>query len=214
MRLCLSSYRLSHPTELSDLVGNGNRRAAVIANPSDSYPPQGRQERLDREINDIKAIGCVPEELDLRDYFGKADKLKEKLKEFGLVWIKGGNAFVLKRAMEQSGFDVAIKELLADDTLVYAGYSAAAVIAAPTLKGIELVDDATAVPEGYRSEFSWDGLNLVPYSIAPHYKSDHPESAAVDTVVEYFEEHHMPYKTLRDGETILIQEESERLIGA
>ena len=51
----------------------------------------------------------------------------------------GGNSFLLLRAMKQSGFDKLIVPLVENDILVYAGFSAGAVLATPTLHGIELV---------------------------------------------------------------------------
>jgi dipeptidase E len=47
-------------------------------------------------------------------------------------------------------------------------------------------------------------LGFVDYSIAPHYRSNHPESAMVEEEVKYLIENKMPYKTLRDGEVIII----------
>ena len=52
-------------------------------------------------------------------------------------------------------------------------------------------------------EPTWEGLGLLEYSIAPHYRSDHPESEAIETVVAYFEQHGIPYRALRDGEAII-----------
>jgi dipeptidase E len=43
--------------------------------------------------------------------------------------------------MKQSGFDVLIKSAVARDEIVYAGFSAAAVIVFESLKGLELIDD-------------------------------------------------------------------------
>ena len=54
-----------------------------------------------------------------------------------------------------------------------------------------------------QKEIIWDGVGLVDYCFAPHYKSDHPESSLVDKMVEYFVENKMPFKTLRDGEVII-----------
>ena len=96
--------------------------------------------------------------------------------------------------------------------MVYGGYSAGICILTPTLRGLELVDDADFVPDGYDSEIIWDGLGIVPYSIAPHYKSDHPESPAIDNTVEYFKEKNMPFKTLRDGEAIVIDGDKEQVV--
>jgi dipeptidase E len=74
------------------------------------------------------------EELDLREYFDDA------------VWINGGNAFPLRRAMRQSGFDLVIRELLQADKIVYAGFSATACCAAAALRGAEMVDDPRKKP--------------------------------------------------------------------
>ncbi|MCR4277694.1 MAG: peptidase E [Candidatus Berkelbacteria bacterium] len=212
-RLYLSSFELGdRPDELLRLVGE-NKRTALIVNSSDWGTDDGRKIRLQKQEANLTALGLIPEEVDLRDYFGKSEELKKKLSEFGLVWLKGGNSFVLKRAMEQSGFDTVIKEMLADDALVYGGFSAGAVVAGKSLKGLEMVDDVAVVPEGYKPEFSWDGLNLVDYSIAPHHKSDHPESAAIDKVVAHFEANNMPYKGLRDGEAIVVEGGTEKVVG-
>lgn len=48
------------------------------------------------------------------------------------------------------------------------GYSAGAVVATPTLCGIELVDPPDDVPRGYDAPIPWDGMGLVDFSVAPH----------------------------------------------
>jgi dipeptidase E len=51
----------------------------------------------------------------------------------------------------------------------------------------------------------WEGLGIIDYVIVPHYKSDHPESEIMEEVVEYLIENKIPYKTLRDGEVIIVE---------
>ena len=104
--------------------------------------------------------------------------------------------------------------MLGRDAIVYGGFSAALVIAAPTLRGFEICDDPVAVPAGYRAEFSWDGLGLIPYSIVPHFRSDHPESAMMEDAARTMAEHGLPFRTLHDGEAIVIDGRNERLVGA
>jgi dipeptidase E len=106
--------------------------------------------------------------------------------------------------MKQSGLDQILINKVNDPYFVYAGYSAAACVIGPTLHGYELVDDPCIIPKGYSNGIIWEGLALVPYSIFPHYKSDHPESALVEKEVQYRIDHNMPYKTIRDGEVIVI----------
>ncbi len=206
MKLYLSSYRLgNYSAELVKMVGE-NKKVAIIMNARDDRDISDRGEKLAEEIVDLESLGFEPEELDLRKYFGKTDELSRDLEKFSMVWVRGGNTFILKRAFEQSGFDFRVTDLVHKNKIVYAGYSAGVCICAPTLKGTELVDDSEFVPEGYKADFSWDGLHFLDYSVAVHYKSDHYESALVDKEVEYLEKNKMPYKTLRDGEVIIVDE--------
>ena len=52
-----------------------------------------------------------------------------------LIWVNGGNVFLLRRAMQQSGLDNVIIERKSDDGFVYSGYSAGACVVGPTLRG-------------------------------------------------------------------------------
>jgi dipeptidase E len=213
MRLYLSSYKIgNHPERFLKLLGD-NKKVAVIRNAVDYAEPVARKESLGRVIEELKGIGLTDiEEIDLRNYFGKEKDLEEKLKEFSGVWVAGGNVFVLKQAVEKSGFEIVIKKLLVEDRIVYAGYSAGSCLATPTLKGIELVDDVALAYKDGVEDFTWDGLGLVPYSIAPHYRSDHHESERIEKTVEYFEKNKMPYRALRDGEVIVIENGKETVL--
>jgi dipeptidase E len=204
MRLYLSSFRLGDaPDELVRLFGRG-KRIAIIANAVDLASDDERAMKVQAEHNLLNELGFQTEEIDLRDYFSKEDELRETLNDFDGIWVRGGNVFLLRRAFKQSGFDGILKELLKKNEVAYGGYSAGICILSPTLKGLELVDEPYDVAAGYAKGVIWDGLSIVPYSIAPHYKSDHPESAQVDKCVAYFEKHKIPFKPLTDGEVIVI----------
>jgi len=213
MRLYLSSFRLGNkPEQLLALLA-GRKRTAIIQNAMDFSGSEDRAASLKREVIDLKNIGLEPTEIDLRSYFCKPDELKQTLSRFDLVWVRGGNAFILRRAFRQSGADKAIKELLESDTLVYGGYSAGIDMLTPSLHGAELVDDPNIVPDGYESSIIWDCLGVLSYTIAPHYKSDHPESAAVDRSVEHLIDNHIPFMALRDGEAIVKNGDKEVVVG-
>jgi len=212
MRLYLSSFRVgNHPEKLLELLGDG-RRTALILNAMDFVSAEDRAADLGRETERLKSIGLEPTEVDLRDYFGKPEGLAEKLASFDLVWVRGGNVFVLRRAFKQSGADTVIATLLAEDTIVYGGYSAGADIMQPHLHGIELVDDPNIVPDGYDQEIIWECLGVLPYCVAPHYKSDHPESADIDKTVDYYIKNHTSFIALRDGEAIVINGDIEKVV--
>ncbi len=205
MRLFLSSMNLGdEPERLTALLGS-NRHAAIIMNAADFHNGKDRAERYERELASLREIGITGDELDLREYFDKEADLARVLEKYGLVWLRGGNAFILRRAMRQSGFDTIIKDMLGRDAIVYAGYSAGACVATPTLKGLELVDAPDVAPEEYKPEVVWEGLGLVGYSIAPHYRSPlHPETEAINDVVDYFKRNDMPYRALIDGQVITL----------
>src|SRR5436305_14067186 len=105
MRLYLSSFQIgNYSQELIRLAGYGVK-CAIIVNAADLSSESERKEQLDKQHANMKNLNFQPEELDLRNYFGYEDKLREDLNQYGLVWVKGGNAFILKRAIEQTKFD-------------------------------------------------------------------------------------------------------------
>ncbi|MDB5716427.1 MAG: hypothetical protein JWO15_3824 [Sphingomonadales bacterium] len=210
----LSSYHLGNkPEKLKELVNKENARAAIILNAADNSEHERRVSYVSSQIEELATLGINSEELDLRNYFNNSQELAATLSNYDLVWAVGGNSFLLLRAMKQSGFDKLIVPLVENDAIVYAGFSAGAVVATPTLHGIELIDDKETVPEGYSKEVVWTGLHLVGKSIAPHYKSDHPESEAVEEVVKYFLENGMDYWTLSDGQALVVQDTTVTLVG-
>ncbi|MBB3312950.1 dipeptidase E [Rhizobium sp. BK196] len=208
MRLYLSSYRLGASAARLKKLLRGARRAAVIQNALDFIPVEARHS-YEANIYDPKAElddwGIEAEELDLRRYFGKPDALEKALAVFDLVWAVGGNAFLLRRAMRESGFDRILPELLRADAIVYGGFSAGAVVAAPSLDGINIMDDPRQLAPGYDESVIWDGLGLVDFSIVPHYRSAHDEAEAAEKTVGFFEEARMPFQPLRDGEVIIVE---------
>ena len=203
MKLYLSSYRLGNKSQIfTDSFGE-NKKVAVIANSMDFLTDkEARKESAQREIDDLKRLGLDPEEVDLRDYFGKPEALAQKLKEYGGLWVRGGNVFILRRAFKESGMDEWLKTQKDNKELVYGGYSAGVCVLSPKLNGLELVDDPNNVPEGYNTDVEWVGVGIVNWAFAPHYMSQHPESEAVSSLVEYFKKEGIEFKALSDGEVI------------
>jgi dipeptidase E len=203
MRLYLSSFDLGNaPSELAALAPKG--RVALIMNALDNRP-EAREKWRSGQRQKLETLGLTVSDLDLRDFFAMTDRLRGALEGFDMVWINGGNAFILRRAMKLSRMDEAILSLLDRDEIVYAGFSAAAVIASHSLRGLDAVDDPHDVPAGYPAEIEWKGLGILPFAIVVHYKSNHFESAAVEQEVQYYERTGIPYRTLRDGEAFVVR---------
>ncbi|MBD2760220.1 Type 1 glutamine amidotransferase-like domain-containing protein [Yimella sp. cx-573] len=203
MKLYLSSYHLGHhPENFSEMV-SGGRRVAVIMNASDVFGDSGREKYLQREVDDLGRFGLTASGLDLRDYFDNND-IEAELSNFEAVWVCGGNAFWLRQAMRRSKFDMAIRELVSKTALVYAGYSAGAVNAAESLKGIDLMDDPAQMPHGYSPDGRTDGLGLVNFVVVPHVESDHPESERARQAVGYLAANNFAYRAISDGQAVVV----------
>jgi dipeptidase E len=211
--LYLSPYNFGRaPEVLADLVAP-RARAAIIMNATDVYAPDLRPAYVESYAAVLAGLGIDSDELDLRDYFGEPRELEARLSRYGLIWSAGGNAFVLRRAMRYTGFDAVAANLVETGDLVYAGCSAGAIVATPTLAGIECADDPNDVPAGYEAEIIWDGLDLFGKSIAPHYRSGHPESAVMENVIRSFTERGLTFQALRDGEAIVVRGDDIRIVG-
>ena len=148
MRLYLSSERLGERS--GTLLGMvAGPRVAIIANGYDYCGAIARdfyRAEVYDPVPEFEALGLEPEELDLRAHFGDPQSLRQRLASYDLVWVMGGNSFVLRRAMRSSGFDHVIRDLLEADAITYGGYAAGAVVAGPSLRGMELMDDPWESP--------------------------------------------------------------------
>jgi dipeptidase E len=214
VRLYLSSFRIGNrPEELLRLLGSG-RRTALILNADDYKSPEDRAAGGEREFAELSGIGLDPFELDLRKFFGRTEELRDVLSTVDLIYARGGSAFVLRRAFAHCGADQVIPDLLAKDAVVYGGYSAGPCMLIPSLRGFDgAVDLPDFTPDGYPAGPPiWDGLGVLPFAIAPHYRSDHPESNEIERSVAYFIENHEPFIALRDGQAIVVDGDTRYVV--
>jgi dipeptidase E len=207
VKLYLSSFRLGdHPERMVAMLPPA-ARVAVVCNSIDAEDPAVRREKVADEITWLTDLGLSPEELDLRSAAG--DALEARLSEFDGVWVRGGNVFVLRAAMAKSGADQILPELIRSEQLVYAGYSAGPCVLAPSLRGLELCDDADAVD----GEVIWGGLGVLDHAIVPHLDSPgHPESDLLANVAELYDRTGVPYLPMRDGQALLIDGDHRQLV--
>jgi dipeptidase E len=205
MRLYMSSFRMGNRSDrLIDLAG-GTGRVAVIANAMDAATSEVRLSGVRREIDALTDLGFAAEELDLRSYFSDPDRLTIDIRRYDILWLRGGNCFVLRRALKKSRADETILDLLEEDSVVYAGYSAGPCVLGPSLEGFERVDEPGDVLTTYGDAPIWDGLGVLDYSFVPHFRSPgHPETGAMDEVVKFFDMNGTSYCTLRDGQVLTV----------
>jgi dipeptidase E len=206
MKLYLSSYKIGNdPQKLTSLFSE-NKKIGYIPNAFDftSANPQKVKEHMTADITALTEIGFDVQILDLKDFFGNEDSLKKIIDTLGGVWVSGGNVFVLRQAMKLSGFDNLLHTLMQRNDFVYGGYSAAGCVLSKKLDAYQIVDDATDMPYAEQKEVIWEGIGLIDFAFLPHFDSDHHESAAIDKEVEYCTQQNIPFKTLRDGDVLII----------
>lgn len=204
MKFYLSSYKLGKDTEKLKSMVSKDKKIGFVPNSLDYVEPEARKESNDKNIKDLTDIGLKVEMLDLQEYFGKKEELAKKISELGGIWVRGGNVFILRKAMKLSGLDEILTGMKRED-FFYGGYSAGGCILSPDFRGwLELFDDPNAIPYEDK-ELIWEGLNLIDYAFVPHYDSDHHESEDVEKVIQYCIDNKILFKALRDGEVIIIE---------
>lgn len=214
MRLFLSSYRAGrHNDKLIEFLG-GVRKIAVITNAKDYKSPTDRKEKIEDNFSYYRSIGLDPTEIDLRPFFHKSGAEK-RLSDFEFVWLAGGNAFLLRRALKYSGIDKFLISKVRSGSIIYGGESAGAIIASPTLHGSEddstNEDDPNYVPRGYDPNVLWDGLGLIDYVPVPHYKS--PDIGdSIDDYIDYLKQKDIAYKTMTDDQAIVVDGDKVELL--
>jgi len=211
MRLFLSSENLGkYPDEFLRLLGP-NKRLAFVENAKDDWDEKDRTNKVNEHLNQFKSVGFDVFELDLRDYFDKPKQLEKKLAACGGIFVAGGNTFILMRALKQSGAGPLLYDMVRKNEIAYGGSSAGSIAATPSLHGSELGDYPEVVPEGYKSEVIWDGLDFVNFHIIPHYKSSW-FGVEAEAMLDYMKQHGMNYKTLMDGQAFLVNGDRAELL--
>lgn len=205
MKLFLASYRFGdHQKRFAELVGSG-ARIAVIAGAADAWPAAARASAVTSELTPLRRAGYDAEELDVRGYTHSPGALEQALRTFDGVWVRGGNTFVLRAQLARTGADGILERLVRDGELVYAGYSAGAAVATPTLIGLDVTDDPSDVLPTCGIEPIWAGLAFVDFAIVPHGGGSALEDpAATARTIAALTAEQIPFRVLNDQQVVVV----------
>jgi dipeptidase E len=163
MKLFFSSFMPSaeHDAALARVIGKPihDTKVAYIENAYDVYNDEASLIE-GRQI--LKDKGYDVELVDLRQWKNDRAGLREKLAGKDIFLFTGGNPYYLRWVMKESGADDIIRDLVKQGK-VYSGASAGAVVAGPTLRHFDELDDPNEA-----GEIIWDGLGLTDIVIVPH----------------------------------------------
>jgi dipeptidase E len=163
MKLLLTSF-VSSPEQdaaVAKMIGKEAKdiKVAYIENAYDVY---NDEESLIEGRETVRNKGWDVELVDLRQWKTNRDGLHEKLASKDMFLFTGGNPYYLRWMMKITGADVMIVELVKAGK-VYSGASAAAVVAGPTLKHFDELDDPNEA-----EEVIMEGLHLTEIVVIPH----------------------------------------------
>ncbi|MCV44696.1 peptidase [Listeria monocytogenes] len=112
----------------------------------------------------LEDLGLIVEELDVATE--TLEEITATLKKNDFIYVTGGNTFFLLQELKRSGADKLILAEIAKGKL-YIGESAGAVIMSPNISYIQSMDSAKKAT----NLTNYDALNLVDFSILPHYNN-------------------------------------------
>jgi dipeptidase E len=160
--------------------------------------------------NLTEKVGVIFQELGYSvDGIHVAKNYIESIKTAEAIVVAGGNTFNLFHWLHQTGIIEAIREKVNNGT-PYVGWSAGSNAACPTLK---TTNDMPII-----EPVSFQGLNLVPFQINPHYTNEsianHKGETREERIKEFIQLNKNVYVVgLREGTMLNIEGSSMKLIG-
>lgn len=210
MKLFLSSLAISSSQlpAFMELIGKENPsdvKLALIENAADMYVEEKKGWMYENRAA-ITSHEFQVDLIDLKEYTNMKEQLLAELKKADAIWLGGGNTYYLRWILRETGADEMIKHLISDGK-VYGGGSAGAIIAGPTLKCIEPIDDPEKAPE-----VIYEGLGLTDVAVVPHWGNEkYAETISeVERNLQYagFKTEH-----ISDEQALVIDGDSQELVG-
>jgi len=164
--------------------------------------PQEDIAYIQKDYAIMKEMGFNVQDIDID---GKTeDQVFQLLELKDIIFVAGGNAYYLLKAMRKCNFERIIRKLLKEGK-VYLGESAGSIVAGRTIKTAGWLGDENIV-----NLISLKGLNLVPFDVFVHYTE---ESDAIIKKKAPFKWMRRNIKFLRDDQAILAQGKNIMLLG-
>jgi dipeptidase E len=127
------------------------------------------------------------------------------------IFTSGGNTFRLIKALHERQLLQPIRDRVRNDGIPYIGSSAGTNITAPTIK------TTNDMPIVYPPSF--EALAFLPFQLNPHYldpdpSSTHKGETREERLLEFLQENETPVLGLREGSTLLVEDDKVTLLGA
>jgi dipeptidase E len=135
------------------------------------------------------------------------EQIKKDFKDVDVIYVSGGNSFYLLEKMKESGFDKLIKDFMKEGK-VYIGTSAGSIVAGADVYPTYYIDKA----EEAKNLKDYNGLNLVDFTVFPHWGSEHFRDRYLNQRMEHA--YKLGYKIilLNDNQYIAVEGDKYRII--
>ena len=135
----------------------------------------------------------------------EASKIKNTIENADCIYVSGGNTFYLLQELRKTGADELIKQHILTGKL-YIGESAGAMITAPNIEYVSLMDD----PEKGKELTGFEGLNIVDFSTVPHLWC-FPFAKATKEIISRYEEY-LTLKTISNTQALRVDGEGIKIL--
>ena len=154
-----------HHSAFENLVGKklSETHLALIEDAADGE--SGAKKWVEEMRHILIDSGIKVHPLKLKEYIDHTPELIEELRRYDVVYFGGGNTYYLRWLMNKVGLDERFKTLL-ERGIVYAGASAGALVAGPTLK---YLNESGADSSEVVNEVVEEGLGFVDKVVIPHW---------------------------------------------
>lgn len=197
MKLFLASFLHA---QLGDFLGH---KAAYI----DDAAARLRDVPFARAEREAVAKLCS-EVVDVTVATTPVEAVRETLEHVDSVYVASGSTFDLLLALRSTGAEAVLKELVREG-LPYAGSSAGAIVAGPSIEPATIMDDPTTAPglSDYR------GLELTEHVVVPHAQGT-TGPYTISMIARTVEEYGMrwPLVLLRDEQALLVDDSGAHLV--
>ncbi len=150
----------------------------------------------------LEDLGLIVEELDVATE--TLEEITMTLKKNDFIYVTGGNTFFLLQELKRTGADKLILEEIAKGKL-YIGESAGAVLTSPNISYIQSMDSVKKAT----NLTNYDALNLVDFSILPHYNNVPFKEVTQKIVADYAGKSTM--RPISNQEAILVRDKEVSL---
>lgn len=178
--------------------------------------PYGDPQKLPWIQSDWQAfcdLEYVVEILDISS-FDSSELLSQKIREFDLVHICGGNTLYLNYIFHKTGFHKICKELIDLGELIYTSSSAGSLIVSPNLLSykdflLEGIDENKYLPDMSLADYF--GLNLITFVILPH-NNDVESNKENAKIIQHTFNSPYPTITLNDNQAVWVEDNNFRIV--